>query len=355
MSLFDTIHRVEVETASWRELDPYGAPGAPEVVNSAFSTRLPTLQLAVDSTSLGDYKICPRYYYLRHVLGFVPGDEANVHLIFGSLMHSTLEHYDHCRARGMDYEESVRSAIRFAILSTWDFDSKKPWVSGDPYKNRESLIRAGVWYLDHYASDPAETVILENGKPAVELSFRFEIEVETLTTHEPYILCGHFDKRVKFGGRVFTKDRKTTKSTLGEGYFARYTPDNQMSFYDLASTIVFPDDESLPYGGLMIDAIQLLITGARFQRGIVTRTPRQRQEFFTNTISWLRRMEESAVNEDWPMNDKACMMFSGWNSDLEHWHGGCPYRGICGEDPSVRENILQSAFVKKQWNPLIPR
>ena len=106
-----------------------------------------------------------------------------------------------------------------------------------------------------------------------------------------------------------------------------------MSLYDIASVVCFPpelDHDSAgnpePYGGLMIDAVQLLITGARFQRGIVTRTPRQRDEWLRGTLRWIHLAEhfaqEFAANpadpaDAWPMNDKACMMFSGWNSDLE--------------------------------------
>lgn len=363
----EIIRAVEVETGSWRQLDldvglPPSLESMPPALNSSFSRDLPSLQLAWDSTSLGALKVCPRYYQLSTILGRVPSEEVNVHLKFGKEFHAAIEHYDHCRARGMDYEIAVRSAVRFAILSTWNFNLHRPWTSGDPYKNRETLLRAVVWYLDQFGpDDPAETVILENGKPAVELSFRFDLEVQSITG-ENFMLCGHFDKRVRFAGRRYTKDIKTTKSQLGEGYFSRYSPDNQMSLYDIASVVVFPPeldvDESgkpEPYGGLMIDAVQLLITGARFQRGIVTRTPRQRDEFLRDTIAWIRLAEHYAQANYWPMNDKSCMMFSGWNSDLESWHGGCPYRGICGEDPGVRDDILASAFIQRTWDPLVPR
>ena len=280
--LSEIIREVEVETGQWRQLDldvglPPGLESMLPALNSSFSRDLPLLQLAWDSTSLGALKVCPRYYYLSIVLGRVPSEEVNVHLKFGKEFHATIEHYDHCRARGLDYETSVQSAVRFAILSTWNFELRRPWTSGDPYKNRETLVRAVVWYLDQFANDPAETIILENGQPAVELSFRFDLEV-TAITGEHFMLCGHFNKRVRFVGRRYSKDIKTTKSQLGEGYFSRYSPDNQMSLYDIASVVCFPpelDHDSAgnpePYGGLMIDAVQLLITGARFQRGIVTR------------------------------------------------------------------------------------
>ena len=36
-------------------------PNSPNSPNSSFSTQLPSLQLAIDSTSLGAFKKCPRY------------------------------------------------------------------------------------------------------------------------------------------------------------------------------------------------------------------------------------------------------------------------------------------------------
>jgi hypothetical protein len=44
------------------------------------------------------------------------------------------------------------------------------------YKNRETFISLVVDYLDHFGIDPAETYIKSDGTPAVELSFRFELD-----------------------------------------------------------------------------------------------------------------------------------------------------------------------------------
>ena len=45
-------------------------------------------------------------------------------------------------------------------VEDWDTDHK--------YKNTFTLIRSVIRYLDQYEHDPAKTVMLSNGKPAVE-------------------------------------------------------------------------------------------------------------------------------------------------------------------------------------------
>ena len=61
--------------------------------NSSFSTRLPGFQLAIDSTSLGEFKLCPRRYYYSILRGLGPRG-GSVHLTFGIWMHTAREKYE---------------------------------------------------------------------------------------------------------------------------------------------------------------------------------------------------------------------------------------------------------------------
>ena len=50
--------------------------------------------------------------------------------------------------------------------------SGAPMEFEDTIKTRFTLLRSVVWYLEQFENDPCETVILADGRPAVELSFR---------------------------------------------------------------------------------------------------------------------------------------------------------------------------------------
>ena len=64
--------------------------------------------------------------------------------------------------------------------------------------------------------DPAETYTKSDGKPAVELSFRFELDWgpgylgDTDSVTHPYLLCGHMDRVVSFNDQLFVMDHKST-------------------------------------------------------------------------------------------------------------------------------------------------
>ena len=221
-------------------------------------------------------------------------------------------------------------------------------------------------YFDEYKNDPATTYILGNGKPAVELSFKFELSWGPGVTagdrskqyiknpndpqgiiefSQPYVLCGHLDRVVDYGGSLFVLDHKTTTTTPSSYYFDGFNPNNQMTLYTLASQVVY----KTPVKGVIVEAAQILLEKPnKFERGTSFRTQDQLDEWVYHLEYWLSQAESYAVAGHWPMNDTACDKF-----------GGCRFRGICSKSPQVRETWLKGEFVKlpleERWNPLKPR
>ena len=194
--------------------------------------------------------------------------------------------------------------------------------------------------MHQFEDDPAETIILDSGKPAVELSFRMEIPIET-PDKEPYILSGHIDRLISFGNALYFMDRKTTKNTIDSNFFSKFSPDNQMSLYSLASQIVF---HKKAVGGI-IDGMQIAVTFTRMLRGFVKRTPAQLDEWLQSTMYWIKQAEQFAINREWPMNDTSCNKY-----------GKCPFRdNCCSKDPSVRGKFLETHFKKETWDPMKSR
>lgn len=284
------------------------------------------VQWAWDSTSLGWLKTCPRLYQYSMLQGYrSKADKPD--LTFGIHYHSALEHYDKCKAFGQTHDEALYAATLKVVADSWG------WESTHTNKNRETLIRSVVWYLDHFADDPTTTVILANGKPAVELSFQLDIGNSN-------ILCGHLDRVVNYANGSYVMDHKTASSTIGNYYFNKYSPDNQMSLYTLAAKIVF----GTPVKGVIIDAAQIAVNFTAFSRGFTFRTEDQLDEWLEDTRYFIKLAAYYTKENYWPMNDKACNLY-----------GGCSFRRICSKSPSVRDNFLETEFTKSPWNPLIPR
>lgn len=349
--------------------------------NSSFSKTSLGVQIGWDATSLELVKTCPYKYYLSMIQGY-RAKKGNVDLFFGLIVHSSLELYHHKRAEGLTYEEAVREVLKFALIKTgkhvnevylkcsacdreWTETADRipeicsnckstnsffavqdkatvwyPWESDDKNKTRYTLIRSLVWYLEQFKSDPAETVILENGKPAVELSFRMEIPLIN-PDGDPYLLSGHLDRLVRFGGSIFVTDVKSTKTTLNSDWFKKYMMDNQMSMYSTASKVVLKERAV----GIILDAIQVAVTFTRCLRGFVKRTPGQLDEWLEDTMFWIKQAEGFAARRHWPMNDTSCNKY-----------GKCVFRdNVCSKDPSVRPKFLDTHFRKETWDPLKSR
>lgn len=311
-----------------------------ELANSSFISGT-LFQTVWDSTSLGLYKVCPRKYFYSMIEQW-QGRGLSPHLFFGIEYHAALELYDKLRACDESHEAALDLVVNSVLEKTFSWDSEHP------KKNRDTLLRSVIWYLDNFESDPTHTIILDSGKPAVELSFKMEIDLES-PNGTPYILAGHLDRLVDFAGDRYVMDRKTTGSTLGAGFFSEFSPHNQMSLYTMAARVIF----SVPVAGVIIDAAQIAVGFSSFGRSITARSENQLEEWYGDTKQWIDQAGAAASRammpghtaiNFYPQNDTAC-----------HQYGGCPFRRVCSADPAVRRNFLETEFEKRVWNPMEER
>lgn len=308
-------------------------------IRSCFSTALPNLQTAWDSTTLGLLKTCPRKYQLNMILGYQEKDR--IHLDFGIAYHVGLETHAKLIASGTEPELALRQSLVAAMKSAWD----NGMARDNTYKNVANLCRAIIGNIDTYASNPAVTThILRDGRAAVELSFKINLDMYS-PDGEPYILCGHLDRVVEFNGKLYVLDYKTSTYALSENYFANYSPNNQMTLYNAAASAIL----DRPVSGFIVDAVQILVNGERYHREIITRPPECLEEWLSDLKIWIRQAELYAETGQYPMNDTACSMY-----------GGCEYRNVCAAHPKVRPIILNGGGFDirvgdKAWNPLVER
>lgn len=317
--------------------------------NSSFSPILPTLQVVYDATSIGEARLCDRRYKYSIVDGYQPRD-TNVHLFFGSEYAKSFERYHHYIAGGQSHKDASERVISQVLTDTWRKDLGRPWPSDDPNKNRNTLIRSVSWYLKQFEDDPLETVMLRNGKPAVELHFNYEMGYTSHLTGEQFCLSGHLDRVALFERRPAIVDQKTTKYAITSSYFARFNPDTQVSAYLCAGSHILGE----PILDMVIDAAQVLVHSTRFQRGVVGRTPAQLDEWIRDLFPFFERMERNAEKNQWPMNDKACGL-PHTDPKTGEVRYGCPYREVCSADPSMRDLLLRANFTQRTWDPAKPR
>lgn len=290
------------------------------------------MQFAWDSTSLEYLKRCPRLYFY-HKEGW-RSIEENINLRFGSEFHTSMHQYELLVADGIEHDEAVFLVIRDLLFRIDDFRNDHK------YKNRLNLVKAVIRYLDKFKDDTAKTMILENGKPAVELSFRFELDYGP-TPDQPYVICGHIDRVVDFNGQPFGMDYKTTTTAPSNYYWKQFEPNNQMTLYTMASGVIFAE----PFRGMIINSIQLLVEDVRVSRGTTHRSKDQLEEWLSDLGIVLKEAEYYHEIGYYPMRDTSCDKY-----------GGCQFREVCSKSPSVRQTYLEADFKREEpWNPLAVR
>ena len=318
-------------------------------MDTALPTQSPFLpntniQYAWSSSSLDLLKRCPRLYQYTVIEGWASRDES-IHLRFGIEYHQALQDYAISRAKGIRHEDAIHDTIRSLHGRVFDWNVDRTTRAGK-YKNRESIVSLVVDYLDHFADDPASTYILQDGTPAVELSFRLELDwgpmglpkdhliadAQNEIINQPYLLCGHLDRIVSFSDNLYVMDHKTSMSTLSGYYFSGWSPSNQMTLYTYAGNVVLHS----PVRGVIISAAQIKLTEPNvFERGFTYRTPDQLSEWLDDLRFWLGQAEAFATANYWPQNDTSCSMF-----------GGCKFREVCSKSPQVRDTYLSASFDK---------
>lgn len=345
-------------------------------LSAMWSSTIPNFQVAWDSTSLGLLKECPRKYQYQIIL-HKQSRGLNVHLTFGLLYHAALERYDHSRAAGGTHDQALHSMVRYALTAsgTWsvergdgerveltphtaadgelDFTDETgaqlgrpsipiftPWPSTDPIKNRYTLLRSVVWNVETFQASQLETVILSNGKPAVELSFKFSaFEVAS----EPITLCGHMDKLVRQKGTdyVWVQDHKTTKAQLDARFYGQFSPHNQFTLYTIAGKVVLDQPNCQ---GVMVRGAQIGVGFTRFGERPIPRAPAVLNEWLEDTQYWITQAHKFAVENHWPQNDKSCGNY-----------GGCSFAKVCSVSPTHRPAWLAQDFADWTWDPTVAR
>ncbi len=330
-------------------------PASAEVPDSQF---LPgtTIQYAWDSVSLTNILACPRRYQYSIIDGYVskaPG--YAIALVFGILFHKGMEFYEIAKAAGATHDEATRRAVEqtaalpaTATLPTDadledeasihtpdagdDAEDDGIQLRNSKIRTRYYLMRAIVWYLEHYRDDPAKTILMASGRPAVELSFRIPLELDGI--EHPILLCGHIDRGVEFNGSLFAADYKTTKS-LSRQFFSMFNLSHQLTGYTAAGQVIF----ERPVSGAIIDGIALQVGGVKLGRAVSRRSKGQIAEYF-QTLTFANSLANTfATTGYYPMNTASCYF--------------CDYKDVCQQPPEYRQRFLDMYFTKKRgWNPL---
>jgi hypothetical protein len=223
-------------------------------------------------------------------------------------------------------------------------------------KNRTSLLRLLIWYAEQYHIDglfgPIRPV-------ANEIPFReslynllrasdFAEEFAEFPIYPSIQIGGRLDSIVEgpAKGEYWIRERKTSSQSLGTFYFARYSPDIQISLYTWVARLLFPE---LNLQGVLLEAFQIGTNFIRMNRKEIHRWPEQSYETARSVVQAAKEISSSGAYGDSPslnrfLLNEACCMAGGMP---------CQFRPVCNTHPFlIGEEIANSFRPREPWNPL---
>lgn len=306
-------------------------------VRKSFQT--PFHQTIWDSTSIKLLYECPQKYYLTMIEGWTT-TEQSVHLAFGAAVHSAIEAYEYAKVDGQD--------PMMAMLDSLEASAQTLPKDPQGYKTLPNLFRTMIWYQEQFKDDLFQTVILANGEPAVEVSFKLPLD-------ETYTLSGHLDKIVSLDDEWYIMDHKTSKASLGNYFFSKFANDIQFTVYAIAGHGLFPGKIK----GIEINGMAVQKTQSVFARAQTRRDQSVLGEFLTEFSGKLRNelapYAKEAERRAGLNLDPAAAFPHNWTSCDKF--GGCPFADICKLAPDQRSRWLEGSFTRRQelWDPAVSR
>lgn len=281
-----------------------------------------------DHSSVKLYKQCPTLYFYRTVLGYKEKND-DIILVWGTCIHLFRESLEKAwityKKDKSKYLECCKIATNIA-LDYWRKEGKYVAVGTDyEFMTENRLVASLLASYEHWCKEKTMgkvDVIL------VEQSFAIVLPDGTET-------CGRIDQVVRWGGRVWIRDFKTTKKNK-TFYEKQLNPNDQLTRYMYAASKL----TNSPVQGAMIELLYNTKTiGPEIHTLFTSRSTEQMEQWEKEQEYWTMRIDDSRNTDMYPMNESySCQ-----------W---CKYQKICAT-PSEggKLNVLKSSYRFDPWDP----
>lgn len=305
----------------------------------------------LDSTKIQTFLECPRKYFYEYMLGW-RRRSGNLHLNFGSAIHSAMEHFNHLRKQnGKGYRLTDQDIADAVIIFTHEYRENHPEDEDEwnKPKDLETGKLAIVAYAEEYDRKDSNEEVLFPETTGVVL-----IDVERVVHFKCDIIAE--DDR-----GIFARDYKTAqrKSDLWAMDFELRI---QIGTYIHAARCMFPDRVNDVWG-LEVRGIFLYKAMNKdrkygkvdFWDVPIRKDPSMMEVWRQSMVRWtdtlFKEMEllqecdaEEPVLRAFPMNTTSCTNY-----------GGCPYHDFCTvwPNPLSRCQKVPMDYEVRFWDPRV--
>lgn len=274
-----------------------------------------------------DYSTCPQRYYFRRILKIVPKEKSKA-LSLGWCISRGLEAY----RRGGSFKE-----VSEAFTDAWNEEGQILRVEFDPeYPKDFRTVKRGLEILKDYMREyPDEaSYIIEP-----EVTFK---DLELGSVEDTRILLqGRIDGILKIGGDIGINEDKTTAS-LGPTYLPKLRNTLQIHLYLWAADVqgLFKIGGKNKVPKCLLNAIKSHPTEHAYDRDIVLRSRPFLELARQNALNWVKQILLAEEHNLYPLNDL--------NTNVCNAYGGCDYLPLRYAVGSVRENLIENEYAKRE-------
>lgn len=289
-----------------------------------------------DNTMVGSYKICPRSYQLRHILGW--RSEGTSHpLIFGLSWHSAMDAVWSLAKQFKNDPTSLRKVAILKFLDMWEKQGMPTELSiEDVEKLGARTPGTAEEMLDNYIST----------------RWKMMQECELIACEQPFAVpvpelddiwyVGRLDKVIKFNEQTLVVEHKTTTEYKKDGgfrstYIESWYSDSQVKGYQFGGGLFFGVEQVWVDAALVHkqvhNAFRLVPVAHQFP--LI-------QEWLGDLLEWLTRIEQDTAKGYFPKNENSCV----------GKYGPCPFLDICRTTPDpTKLSEPPAGYILERWQP----
>jgi hypothetical protein len=283
--------------------------------------------LILDSTAVTEYKDCARRYFFKIVLGFTPKETA-IYFTFGTAYHKFREELELTKG---DFMAGVRRG-----LAHWDkVQGDDPPVGSGKWEfmTRLRLLQSMKVGFDYQQKEKAQKNI-----EVLSVEQPFNVELVAGSGH---YTSGRFDQIIRWNGKIWGRDFKTTSKPLA--YYDRgITPNDQFTRYTYAESLLAGERVQgqlieVLYNSAGTKKAKGLDGGPIIKPFVASRTDFELADWLDDELFLRDQIQNSREKDRWPKNEKAC--------------GFCPFHSVCklGSEAS-QMNKLTAEFTQREWD-----
>lgn len=297
-----------------------------------------------DNTKLSGYKNCPRYHFLRQVLGWKRVGTGSA-LVFGSSWHEGMDAvWTH--AKNVQPDELAKMAY-LSFIQKWEEEGYNP----EPGLQEQEQLGART-----------PMVAYEMYVEYINARWKMLQEANVLAVEQPVAVpipgmdnfwyVGRLDKVIQYGANILVLEHKSTTAyaTIGNfrtDYVESWYTDSQVKGYEFLASLYYPGLDAV-----WVDAalVHKKIHNA-FKFIPVNHSQDLMLEWVNDMAAWTARV---ALEEDkfkdagyltpglFPKNENSCF----------GKYGACTFIDVCRSvaDPSKLDEI-PAGYIVEPWNP----